>query len=445
MPDSENILGKRSDGRSTFARSRWGLVRDLESCGGRTLQTVSWTTDTVDGDPDGIRRRGSHGMLRGVCQLCLIAFLLVACGSDLTTSSSTTTAVSDASSSVAPTIESTTIARSVTTTSAASLDSTTELPPTTDPSERELGTTLDGRFTYYAQLGDGRVGSRWVITVDADGERVRALRDDRDEFDQIEQFVFGDDGLVGWVWADYNFGYRAMVGRIDVAGRIVDTHPLHGRARAAFEDDPSLAPIIADPGAFGLDLESDPFAVMSANPAVLIQTETPLIPELETEGAWARDDAGSWYRGETLGNEPACGGSTLYKDDADGFARVLTADIELDTVVEVHASEANIAGHVDTAGVSRFVVLSTECPELYEGLRVFVGKESVNDGDGGPRWEFPLSVEPLSDFEVTHVTGIETTSVGNDDCCGQTRVSIHMELLDGQTETILWPRSNDMS
>lgn len=303
----------------------------------------------------------------------------------------------------------------------------------------ELGLTPDGQFTYHAERS-GPVGNRWAITVDSNGGRVPALRDDRDKFDQIEQFVFGDDQLVGWVWADYNFGYRAMVGRIDVDGRIVDTHPLSGQSRIAFDDVRNLVPIIANAETFGLDLESDPFAVMSADPAVLIDTETPLLPELETEGFWARDNAGSWYLGETLGSEPACGASTLYKDDADGFARVLAADIELDTVVEVHASEANNAGHVDTAGVSRFVVLSTECSGLYEGRRVFVGRESVNYGDGGPRWEFPLSVERLSDFEVTHVTGIETTSVGDDDCCGQTRVSIHMELLDGKTETIVWPR-----
>jgi len=371
-----------------------------------------------------------------VCGLGFIACVLLACGSERIAVPTETTPPSTVDAAAEPTTTA-----STTTTSTVDIKSSPEPTVTTteNPETEFLATTPDGRFTYYAEFGGGRWGNRWQIMVESAGDRVRALRDDRDLFDEIEQFVIGDQGLVGWVWVDYNYGYRTMVGRIDANGRIVDTHPLGGEALVAFVDDPNLATIIANAQAFGLDLAADPYAVTSANPTVLIDTTAPLTSELETNGFWARDDPGSWYLGETLSRQPACGGSTLYKDDADGFARVLAAEIELDTVVEVHVSEADSSGAVDSAGIDRFVVLSTECPEKYQGRRVFVGREIIGYGDRGPRFEFPLTVEPLADFEVSRVVFVEALPVTSEDCCGPPGISVQVELLNGKTETISWP------
>ncbi len=191
-------------------------------------------------------------------------------------------------------------------------------------------------------------------------------------------------------------------------------------------------------GVLMVDTANDPFFVMSADPAPGIETDAPLVPVLESDGYWAREQPGFWYRGDTLGREPACGASTLYKDDADGFARVLDASIEIDTVVDVDVDDEFGTGGVDTVGAARAVVLSTVCPSRYEGRRVHWGIETIDYGDQGPRVESPLIVESAPHAPVAEVLGVTAViTLGPGDCCPwPSLLRIDVEVLDGTRSTI---------
>ncbi len=280
-----------------------------------------------------------------------------------------------------------------------------------------------------------------VILVD-DGTGPRpALRDQRDEFDAIHDMVFGPDGLVAWTSIDENYGGRVFVGRIDENGQILDSHRVGGPlddawATGSFDDQGILTATTYEGDPFLLDTATDPFFVMSAEPPPKIETDTPLLTELEHEGYWAPPDRGSWYRGRALGTEPACGSSTLDKDDVDGYARVLDASTELDTVVDIDVTESFGTGGVDTVGTARSVILSTECPGEYDGRRIHWGIETIGYGDGGPRLETPLVVEPASDTPVAEVVAV-TTHIPDVDCCPRpTALQVDVELLAG-TRTVL--------
>jgi len=205
-------------------------------------------------------------------------------------------------------------------------------------------------------------------------------------------------------------------------------------AAVGFDDQGVLTARTFDGEAYVLDPVADPFFVMSADPMPRIETDAPLVEEFETEGAWARENPGFWYRGETLGSNPACGASTLYKDDADGYVRVLDASIELDLVADVDVAERFDTGGVDSAGGARGVVLSTE----YDGRQLFWGVEWIDYGDNGPRFESPLFVEAAFDTTVAKVLHVAAIILNEEmGCCLELGgLAITVELLDG-TRTVL--------
>jgi len=365
-----------------------------------------------------------------------VGLLAAACGSSpetLEASESSTTATTSTTTigtrpSTAPTTSTTTVLAE----------------PAVDSAPPALpGVTPDGRFTYtasYQNEGDNYL--RGTLLVDDGNGAVPALRDGRDVFDDIGGMIFGPDGLVTWTSNDQSKGPLVFIGRIDNSGRIVDSHRVGPDAEVAatvgFDDLGVLTSTTYDGESYLLDTVVDPFFVMSADPMPRIETDAPLIEEFETEGAWARANPGFWYRGDTLGAEPACGASTLYKDDADGFMRVLDASIELDTVVDVDVAERFNTGGVDSVGGARAVVLSTECAEQYDGLQLFWGVEWVDYGDNGPRFESPLFVEAAFDTTVAEVLNVTATIINEEmGCCLELGgLQITVELLDG-TRTVL--------
>jgi len=371
--------------------------------------------------------------LRKLAVVALLGLTAVACGP-----SDEPARLSASTSSMATT---TTV---VTSTSTTTSTSTVPPDPVVDPSAPAfVAVTPDGQFTYAASYPSTDASNlRGTLLVDNGEGFVPALRDDRDVFDDIHGMIFGPSGLVAWTSDDYNKGPLVFVGRIDDSGRIVDTHRVGPDAEViasvGFDDHGLLTATTSGGEPYVLDTALDPFFVMSSIPMPLIETGLALVEEFETEGFWARENPGFWYRGETLGTEPACGASTLYKDDADGFVRVLSELIELDTVAEVDVADDFDTGGVDSVGGARAVVLSTECPGQYDGRRVYWGLEVVDYGDNGPRFESPLYVEPAFDTAVAEVMGV--TAVIVDDglgCCLQVDgLQIDVELLDG-TRTVL--------
>lgn len=368
--------------------------------------------------------------------LCLLIGLSAGCGSDLLVDDAVTleTTPDVAATSLGPSAQGTSSTQQRDVESPVVRDATIlERQGSTTVSEVEtvlLGVSPDGRFSYSFRHPE--------LLVDAGSGLAPALNDERDGFKEIRDFTFGGDDLVGWVSYDDNFGGRALLGRIADNGVIVDVHPLWGDAQQLFEQERNLAELIEDAVEYGIDPESDPFYVMSADSPPVIDTSNPLVPVLESEGHWARSNPGNWYVGETLGVDPACGASTLYKDDADGFARVLAGDVELDTITTVDASEM-FTGAIDTAFAQRLIVLTTQCADESWGRRVYVGWESVGYGDGGPRFEYPLFVTPLVNYEVAEVISVNVVPLDEGDCCTPSRATIDIELPNGEVETVPWP------
>lgn len=332
------------------------------------------------------------------------------------------------------------------------VSSTTDPPPTsnTAPTSTEgpaaipgptlLATTPDGRFNYFAEYESSIVLLNGTLLVDDGSGRRPALRDVRDQFDDIRSMVFGPDALVAWMSQDYQFGSRVFVGRVDNGGQIIDAHQVGAREEMnsvmSFNDSGELLGESYDGSPVAIDTASDPFFVMSASPVPRIDTDHRLVEEIESGGYWARVPPGSWYRGETLGVAPACGASTLYRDDADGFARVLAASTELDEVTAVHAAEPFGTGGADSVGVARAIVLSTVCPERYVGRRLYWGIESINYGDGGPRLDSPVLVEPVDHGPVAQVVGVVLETVEDGCCPWPSRLLIDVEFLNGATSVI---------
>lgn len=372
----------------------------------------------------------------------LVGLLAAACGSspDLNTESASGSA---SESSTTATTSTTTISTQSSTAPTTTTTTVLAEPAADSSTPTSFWVTPDGRFTYMASyLHEGDNNLRGTLLVDDGNGAMPALRDGRDVFDDIGGMIFGPDGLVTWTSNDQSKGSLVFIGRIDDSGRIVDSHRVGADAEVTetvgFDDLGVLTSTTYDGESYVVDPAVDPFFVMSADPMPRIETDAPLVEEFETEGFWARENPGFWYRGDTLGREPACGASTLYKDDADGFMRVLDASIELDTVVDVDVAERFNTGGVDSAGGARAVVLSTECAEQYDGRQLFWGVERIDYGDNGPRFESPLFVEAVSDTtvaEVLHVTAI----ILNEEmgCCLQLGgLAITVEHLDG-TRSVL--------
>lgn len=307
------------------------------------------------------------------------------------------------------------------------------------PRPTALATSPDGQFSYLALYSTG-TEHNGTLLVD-DGVTVRpALRDLRDEFDRLGSVAFGPGGLITWQSLDENYGWKAFVGRLDAGGQIIDSHELPGYPQITGPgtfDDAGVFSIATHNGPrYELDTATDPFFVMSATTPPAIATARPLVPVLENEGYWSVEPIGSWYVGATLGPDPACGATTLYKDDPDGYARVLDRTIELDTVTDVDVSDAFSDGGADTVGGGRAVAISTECAAEYQGRRVFWGFESVSYGDGGPRFEQPLVVAPL-DLEPVESVNSVTSVFPDEDCCGSAiQVLLEVTHLDGRHEVL---------
>jgi len=321
--------------------------------------------------------------------------------------------------------------------------STTE-PSTGPPVPEVLGQSPDGRFTYLAIYeNESRINGELLVD---DGEQVMpALRDPRDRFDDMQELNFGPDDLITWTSHDGNYGSEVFIARVDEDGRIVDAHQLPQPERSVwgggvFDEFGVLrSPTSDDHITHVHATATDPFFVVSADPRLDVDTDSPLVAVIESEGHWALDEPGSWYRGDSLGVEPACGASTIYADDPDGYRRVLDASIELDRVVDIDASSTTASVGGDVVGAARAVVISVECPEEYEGLRLHSGVEYVGYGDGGPRREYPLLVESLDLEPVREVRSV-VARVVDDGITSLESIEIDIEYLSGETELLVIPR-----
>lgn len=295
---------------------------------------------------------------------------------------------------------------------------------------RELGTSPDGRFTYYfvERRGSGR------IVID-DGSGVRpAMYDSRDRYrmaastylDTLDTFRFIDDTTVIWNSSPTSTFTTHHIARIDDDGMMRD---ITGRDRYVDEEELWL-------------LDFEPAAVMSSGRDLNIEIAKPLIGLID-EGPWSplidtEVSEPGWFVGDTLGPAASCGGKTLYRTTADGFSRVLPTSIELDRIVGVEGTETFDGPMIDSASIHRYLAIATACPGSYEGVQLHLATEGVGYGDGGPRsrpgvglWnDRPIALEyGVTEYQaVTAITG----ALCGGDLGGSEIVVVDVVHLDGE-------------
>lgn len=253
--------------------------------------------------------------------------------------------------------------------------------------------TAEG-FTYRAipdpngAVGCEGFGVARTLELD-DGSGVRSAFDGPDRtFSIVEELHVSDDGYIAWYSGCEGF-VSAYVGRVQDDGTIadahlIDTYSLQGRVDD-FADyyfyrltaDGHLAAVgqayapdtdESTPAFLRYDLATDPNFVNTAEPPVDID-EAPLFDAIEA--------GGTWHVGETLAQDRACGGRTLYGRVDGGHVRAFPAGIELDAIVDVDLADTRTIEYDDSDDyVSRTVVVQTECPAEYDGRRVWFGIES---------------------------------------------------------------------
>lgn len=286
-------------------------------------------------------------------------------------------------------------------------------------------TTPDGHFTYRevqdptGSTGCEGFGVAVTIEVDDGSEQRIAFRDDSQVFSSISTVQFGPGDLI--LWTSGCEGYiSAHVGRIAADGRIVDGHLVDLYAIEAVDTayveyqhyrltNDGLVVVLGGrydgeaPGELALmryDLSTDPQFVVTADPTLRIDVDNPLAPTMSGEG--------NWYLGESRVAEPACGGTTVYGDTADGFARAFPIGLELDRVVDFDVSQTRTVDFDDGYSyTTRAVVLSTECPGEYGGRRLWFGSEPerVRHGMWLERVDWPEVADVLGVREVQHDDG----------------------------------------
>ena len=287
-------------------------------------------------------------------------------------------------------------------------------------------TTPDGQFTYSeAQDPGGRLGCEGAspavtISVDDGSGPKPALGSDGLVFSDLSDLHFGPDGLVAWTSSCEGFT-SAYVGRMLDDGSIADAHfvsdidqidretfvnLVHYRLADdgflvgvgplfAPNSDPSADPIVH---VVRYDLGSDPKFVQTADPQ----------PEIDEEPLGDRlGGSGSWFVGETTGREPACGASTLYGSTSTGLVRAFDSGVEIDAIVDFDIAETQTVSFEDGFGgqgsfMRRTMVFSTECPDDYQGRRIWFGDEpeDVHFGVFLARADAPEVAEVLAVTEV---------------------------------------------
>jgi len=303
-------------------------------------------------------------------------------------------------------------------------------------------TSPDGRYTYRSiDDPNGRIGCEGSLTArtlevsDESGSRL-ALGPDGVLMASISDVRFGPDGLIAWRNGCVQ-NTNPTVGRIQDDGIIVDGHHLGTFFTPIGADEPESAryqffALSTDGHLVGLggsgggggggiginldadnvrlfryDLAADPQFVESADPQIQVDWDNPLGTSL--------DGTSTWYVGDTLGAEPACGASTLYADTTTGLARALRPGVELDRIVDIEVSDTR---RVERAGAdfdSRVVVLETECPGDYPGRRVWFDiseRDNIRDGGLAPSWADLTDVaDVLAVYEVVAPGDLRAQSI----------------------------------
>lgn len=255
----------------------------------------------------------------------------------------------------------------------------------------------DGRYRYRqipdpaAGFGCEGFGVAASIGIDrGDGfEPVWGL--DQPAYSNVLDLHFGPDDLVAWTSSCEGFG-SIIVGRVVDDGTIVDHHHLetfeessegfveyrHFRLTSEGQVVALGQRVDADyrnpiPAMRRIRLDDDPgFVATGANPP-WIDTANPLVPTLA--------GTGDWYVGEFETGSGRCGGRTLYASTSAGFVRAFSPIDGIDHVVDLVVSEERLIEYgdgVDTRPFrTRAVVALTECPERYDGLRLWFGEEEA--------------------------------------------------------------------
>lgn len=259
------------------------------------------------------------------------------------------------------------------------------------------------------------------VLVAGDGETFHwAMYDTLDWFPQIAELTIHKDGYVTWFFESGRSGPMVMAGRIDSDGAIRDVHPLAG---------------IAPDGVGEYDFGADPAFVMTADPAIRLDGDGPLVElfegkrgRLRSEGEAAGLVEPGWYTGPTLGADPACGASTLYKTTPGGFARVLVPDVEIAPVTQALAGPVFRDGDADSYLEARTVALLAGCPESSAGASLYLGYEFTGWGEGLVPVEHQVRPEPVVAAGVAEVVDLVAETADTIEASEEPRLPIRVAI-----------------
>lgn len=234
-------------------------------------------------------------------------------------------------------------------------------------------------------------------------------------------YRFGSNGAIAFAHSCEVFP-RVAVGRIGDDGMLIDLHDV-----ATIDSISNQVQFAFTPGGdsiemvyWGWDHDTQTRRLMFRNH--LLATDPAFAetasPPIELSAPWKStvDGDGSWYSGRTLSTDPACGSETLYRDTQDGLARVLPIDQEIDRVVDVDWLEGIMIERFEHSlgseppkpleTVERHtVVVSTTCPDSYQGRRLWLGSDGPFHFGASPLER--VDAPPVA--EVVGLSGSEET------------------------------------
>jgi hypothetical protein len=278
--------------------------------------------------------------------------------------------------------------------------------------------TSDG-FVYRETLDpNGAVGCEGfgvatTIEVEANGQSTLALGRAGLTFSSVANMQINDDGYVFWTSSCEGYD-SAYVGQMRSDGTIVDAHFIstsdsegsfaeyrnyrltndgYVRAvgnRVVYDDSgpDSLAVL-------NYDLSTDPHFINDVPNPPLIDAG-PLIAGL--------DPTTGWHVGESLAADPACGGSTLYGEVDGEFFRAFETGTEIGHIVDADVSVVVESEGFEEGSVyrSRWIAISVQCPDEYEGRKIWFGVEGQ-----AMRWGLflsPAALDPVAEVRDLRVS-----------------------------------------
>lgn len=319
-----------------------------------------------------------------------------------------------------------------------------------DDDLRVLTRSDDGAFTWFSGPdplgrpgceGFGTSSAIYVSSTGSPDDATPALPD-RTNFAWIQEMDVHASGLVTWSTScEGNTGMYA--GRLGTDGQIVDDHwiDLYDRTddqeefafiRSARADADGYLVVAAVVGNNPSPVTPRVTRINLNDSPMWINTRAEPLTIDDTPVAVGTDDRPAIHLGETTSPTPQCGDRTVYTKGSGGFRRLLPVERDTDTPVDVDVT-AVIRDDIplEEGSFERLsfgMVISTECPDEYDGRRI-VGGFSFGYAEAWPQLVY------VDDPEIAVAEVLSASAVTGDSFWNRW-LSVEVQLLDGTVTTL---------